>query len=88
MNIIVKFCGGCNPRYDRRTVYDKILTMLSKCDKIVTVDQNEICDILLIIKGCTGCNDEFLNINAKYRYFIHNENEANEVLNILKSGGN
>ena len=55
MKIGVKFCGGCNPRYDRGACLRKMREQLN--DVIwVTGKQDEICDYWLLICGCQrGC---------------------------------
>lgn len=47
----VKYCGGCNPRFDR----SKFLVRLKKaCDDIefVYVQQDTVYDHLVVINGC------------------------------------
>ena len=55
MKVGVKFCGGCNPRYDRGACLRKMREQLN--DVIwVTGKQDEICDYWLLICGCQrGC---------------------------------
>ena len=52
----VRFCGGCNPRYDRGEALNQIKDRLKDSDiefKITTEDEQY--DDLLIIGGCTNC---------------------------------
>lgn len=52
----VRFCGGCNPRYDRGEALKEIEDRLKDSDiefKITTEDEQY--DDLLIIGGCTNC---------------------------------
>lgn len=52
----VRFCGGCNPRYDRGEALKEIEYRLKDSDiefKITTEDEQY--DDLLIIGGCTNC---------------------------------
>ena len=52
----VRFCGGCNPRYDRGEALKEIEDRLKDSDiefKITTEDEQY--DALLIIGGCTNC---------------------------------
>ena len=52
----VRFCGGCNPRYDRGEALKEIKDRLKDSDiefKITTEDEQY--DDLLIIGGCTNC---------------------------------
>lgn len=54
MDIGIKFCGGCNCRYDRRKEVD---IMKDTLKDIVWIQGNDssICDIWLLICGCPRC---------------------------------
>jgi hypothetical protein len=67
MRIGVKFCGGCNPRYDRSEELDKILSYFEKDSAQFEQDKSEKgkalfgfakdggkYDVLLAICGCTN----------------------------------
>ena len=57
MKVGVKFCGGCNPRYDRGASLRKIKEDLNEVEWI-TGKKEEICDYWLLICGCQrGCID-------------------------------
>lgn len=54
MNCGVRFCGGCNPRFDRGAVFrsfQKDITNITFSHAV----EGETYDILLIIGGCTAC---------------------------------
>ncbi len=80
----VKFCGGCNPRYDRGDVYKKIRGALS--DKILFSypEYGESYDMLLIIKGCTGCPYMYEEINAKRRIVITDSPQLETLLSDMQ----
>ncbi len=46
----VKYCGGCNPNYDRRAIADIIESRTGV--KLSAYMENEIPDVALIICGC------------------------------------
>lgn len=50
----VRFCGGCNPRYDRRLAFDKLKEMLPDVE-FQYAQESELYDKLLVICGCTSC---------------------------------
>lgn len=78
LKISVKFCGGCNPRYDRGAAYRRIKEELE--DKAeFTSDGN----ILIIIKGCHACD-----IESSYdkSLVVSSENDIENVIRILKQG--
>ncbi len=51
----VKFCGGCNPKYDRGAAYEIIKQNLQDEIQFEHAQEGIIYDILLIIGGCTSC---------------------------------
>ena len=56
-DIGVKFCGGCNPNYDRGALYRMILEAYPD-HSFETVDENKKYELLLVICGCDrACAD-------------------------------
>lgn len=54
MHIGVKFCGGCNPRYDRRAYYEA--TIKRHPAHVFSIAQEGVpYDCLLVIGGCSSC---------------------------------
>ena len=60
----VKFCGGCNPRYDRGEAYNTVRSSFSY------PEEGAQYDVLLIIRGCTGCPYLYEEIDARHRVVI------------------
>lgn len=57
MKVGVKFCGGCNPRYDRRSVLNRLL---EDCPALCWsyAKPEEAYDVLLVLCGCPSrCAD-------------------------------
>lgn len=50
----VRFCGGCNPRFERGAVFQKFQKEIPSIDFSHAVE-GERYDILLVIGGCTAC---------------------------------
>lgn len=51
MNVGLKYCGGCNPTYDRKEIADIIGRQPGI--NLLPYNENEISDIVLIISGCS-----------------------------------
>lgn len=52
----VKFCGGCNPHYQRGDAYRKIKQDLSDKDiDFSLANEDDEYDNLLVIGGCSAC---------------------------------
>jgi hypothetical protein len=61
VRIGVKYCGGCNPTYDRRAAYEKISDdVKSFADKngtkidFETAGEGVLYDALLVVSGCAN----------------------------------
>lgn len=57
-----KFCGGCNPRYDRRAVYERMLQYYGADYKATMAKSGQTYDILVIIAGCNNACADYANI--------------------------
>ena len=55
MKIGIKYCGGCNSRYDRTKEVEKLKKQFPQHEFTYQVD-TAICDIFLLVCGCmTAC---------------------------------
>lgn len=51
----VKFCGGCNPRFERGKALEELKEHFEGRINFEYAEEETIYDILLIIAGCTNC---------------------------------
>jgi len=57
LRIGLKYCGGCNPHYDRVALVEKITRVLSGKVEFVAWDKEDLSTIL-VVAGCnTACLD-------------------------------
>ena len=54
MTIGVKFCGGCNPRYNRKE-YLELIKKHNSDKEFEIADEDNKYDFLLVIGGCPSC---------------------------------
>lgn len=54
----VRFCGGCNPRYDRGAALEEIKKHFKEVD-FVHAAEGVSHDLLLVIGGCSNCCADF-----------------------------
>ncbi|QAT43109.1 hypothetical protein [Aminipila luticellarii] len=59
----VRFCGGCNPRYDRGKALKALEEKCKGKTDFVIAEEEVLYDLLLIIGGCSSCC-------ASYEQFI------------------
>lgn len=57
LRVGIKYCGGCNPEYDRVAVVDHIKRSLKDEIEIVPPESEDV-DLILSVNGCsTACAD-------------------------------
>lgn len=70
MEVGVKYCGGCNPRYDR----PELLNKLRKAYPDVKFDyakEGVETDLLIVLCGCTAECADISNLKAKKTVVIN-----------------
>lgn len=76
----LKYCGGCNPAYDRKEIADIIGRQWGI--KLKPYNENEISDVVLII---SGCNVDCVNTwEYKSRYGTVLINSPEQVQEVIK----
>lgn len=79
----VKFCGGCNPRYDRRKIYDMLLDIGGEKTVSFILDGEE-CKNLIVLAGCSNNCADISNISVKENvYNITDEKEGIDLIQKL-----
>ncbi len=76
LNCTVKFCGGCNPRYDRGNAYREIVRDVGDIAAFSLPKEKTHYDLLLIIRGCTGCPYLYEDIDATHRIICTSEEDV------------
>lgn len=62
----VKFCGGCNPRYDRGRAYEQIKEHFRGRVDFRVAEEEQTYDFLLVIGGCTNNCASMQQYNHRY----------------------
>lgn len=65
MLVGVKFCGGCNPRYDRGKALEAIKKEIHEEAEFVMAEEGAEYDYLLVIGGCTNCCASYRQYKAR-----------------------
>lgn len=82
MVIGIKYCGGCNPVYDRKKVVEMILENYPNII-VEYVKEESFYDLVLIINGCTRACSYHEKIKTKNKIFIQSENDYRKLKNII-----
>ncbi|HIU26095.1 MAG TPA: hypothetical protein IAC50_06365 [Candidatus Copromorpha excrementigallinarum] len=81
----VRFCGGCNPRYDRGALYRRIKEDLADID-FQYAQEGEVYDCLLVIGGCGGHCASYSQFHVKGEIVdIWDENQINAAEEKLRA---
>ncbi len=84
MKIGIKFCGGCNPKYDRKYAESILKMKLSKKYDLEYVKDNKIYDYVFIINGCqVQCASYKEFFVTKNIYSIYSVTSLNELIDKL-----
>ncbi|MGI6002828.1 MAG: hypothetical protein ACOX74_04255 [Lachnospiraceae bacterium] len=82
MTVYYKFCGGCNPRYDREKAAERIRTQYPEI--VLTNDSTAEADASVIICGCTAACAEVSDSYGPYgRFVIWGESALDELDDFL-----
>ena len=84
MKVAIKYCGGCNPDYDRVALVKRIKENLNGKIEFVSPDAESI-DLVLAIEGCqTACAD-LSTIKATQIRIIRKVDDAVDFLQSFKT---
>lgn len=54
LKVGIRYCGGCNPRYDRAAAVNRIKERRADCS-FENAREGEKYDTLLVVGGCSAC---------------------------------
>ncbi|MCB2296092.1 hypothetical protein LGK95_21825 [Clostridium algoriphilum] len=84
MKIGIKYCGGCNPTYDRTEVVSRLKKHLSEGDSVETIKQGIIYDIVVILCGCNRACANYDNLEVIYeKIFITSEYDSAKLFETI-----
>ena len=84
MRIGVKFCGGCNPRYDRVAALEEIKKAVPNAQFISAEDEG-VYDVLLVIGGCPNCCANIDSYSFLSLISVWAPSQVNQAVRALKS---
>ncbi len=75
----IKYCGGCNPGYDRVALAGYVKNSLHGRVEFVPLD-SEVVDMILAIEGCKTCCADLSPFEGKPVHFISQIEDAGKCL--------
>lgn len=91
MLVGIKYCGGCNPRYNRGEAFNIIKKHLPDKTEFVIAEEGIEYDYLLVIGGCMKCCASYCQYKVKNDIiFVRNENHIYSAIKKIDEimGGN
>ena len=79
IKVAIKYCGGCNPDYDRVALADFVKNSLHGRVEFVSLENEDI-DLVLAIEGCKICCADLSTFQGKQIQFISQIEDAGKFL--------
>lgn len=87
LNIGIKYCGGCNAKYDRKKFLQLLKKEFTYEFEVAKVDK--IYDIVIVLCGCTSCCASHSEFKFKYeKMLIKSDKDFIKVKETLKRYSN
>lgn len=86
MKIGVKYCGGCNPSFDRKKAVERVLGDFKNMN-IEAVNYLTAYDILLVVNGCARACADYETLKKDKVLFLNSLEDCdkiNEALHTIK----
>ena len=79
LKVAIKYCGGCNPNYDRVALVDYIQISLHGRVEFVPLD-SEVIDLVLAVEGCKTCCADLSAFKGRPIHFVTQLEDAGKFL--------
>ena len=79
IKVAIKYCGGCNPNYDRVALADYVKNRLYGSVEFVSAGVDDI-DLVLAIEGCKTCCADLRAFEGRPIRFISRIEDAGKFL--------
>lgn len=78
----VKYCGSCNPRYDRTALVKRLELQLGEA--LLPCREGEVYGRLYVICGCAARCVDTTKLSAKHLYVIDSPEQMDGLINNMK----
>ncbi|GHV53461.1 hypothetical protein FACS1894206_04190 [Deltaproteobacteria bacterium] len=79
MQIRVKYCGGCNPRYDRRSLGRKLGEEFPEAEIVESSDET-VYDFVAVLCGCPAVCADHQDLRGKFGKMVLSSPEEYDAL--------
>ena len=81
MKVGIKYCGGCQNRYNRSDFVNEVKAKNTDVDFVIAQD-DDVVDYLLVINGCTAACADISKITSRKGYFMVTDKARRKILRI------
>ena len=86
MKIRVKYCGGCNPRYDRKAVTERLRAAFPESEFVEAGDDEGPFDHVIVLSGCSAACASHEDLHGTYGKTVPtSQEECNGLEDILRA---
>ena len=82
MKVGIKYCGGCNPRFNRREIVEKLMDEYSDFSFEPAIE-NYLYDIILVINGCLSACANYSSLISKKIIIIKTKDDYINLKDVL-----
>lgn len=83
LNIGIKYCGGCNSKYDRKEFLYSLKEKFNFNFQIAR--PGEVYDVVIVLCGCSSCCADQSELKFKFqKILVNSKDDFDEVRNLLK----
>lgn len=80
LKIGFKYCGGCNPRYDRKAFYEEFKACVDEDMDTSLAREDEKYDWLIVLVGCSNNCADISRLNFEHKIVIAEYRQVDDVL--------
>ena len=83
LKVGIKYCGGCNPDFDRVALFKSIANQLKEQARFVSPEDADV-DLILAVEGCrTACADLSSFDGVKIRIITQSQDAVDFIQEIM-----
>ncbi len=81
----IKFCGGCNPRYNRGKILNQLREDFKNTITFETASESQLYEGLIVLCGCSSCCASYDNFKTNRKpILIWDEKQYNDIVETIK----
>lgn len=83
LRVGIKYCGGCNPEYDRVAIVDHIKQNLQDEIEIVRPESEDV-DLILSVNGCSTACADLKHFEGLKIHTITSMEDSNKFIQVIR----